>query len=321
MNAARYLQWVRPLFGLPRFGEARAKDPALAFFLSLPQRLERAAGPGHFLESSATTLRGLDVVKLALILKTPPDALARDAARRDRPEKAETAARLLDALGSRRGGRYDKKRAEAVLEALGRWRLRGSLMVSCDFDRRALAFGKLSLYAYLPGPAQLPELLRPLGLEAHSREVERLAGPTLGFFGLDLVPDGGATLKFYNRERYSGQGLPEHVRAAAENLRELTTVRDVTRLTRVGADVPALQGGRAAPGPSPSVAGGDGRKVYLGFEEGVPLKEFGRVRCLSEHVDFFARLAHRAPGQRAYFLGFMGRELEVYFDDRSQGEA
>lgn len=281
MNAAEYLAWVRPV--APRGASG-------AFFLSLPERLLAAAGPGHFLESSASSARGLSRLKLALVAEDEPGALAADARRRDAPGKAEAARELLRALP----GDYDRPRAAAVLEALKRWGLRGSLMVSLDYDRVRDGFDKLSFYGYLPGPAALPELLGLFGEEGRAAELAPLAGASLAFFAADLAVGRPAALKLYNRRRLEGAAPDGPAAPAARALGELAPLRDLTRLTRVGS--------AAAP------------KDYLGFAAAVPAAALARLKLLGGPSGWLGALAPALAGQNARFVGFDGPDVEVYFD-------
>ncbi|MDE2292270.1 MAG: hypothetical protein KGL53_09320, partial [Elusimicrobia bacterium] len=191
------------------------------------------------------------------------------------------------------GGSYDGRAAAAVLAALERWGLRGSLMVSVDFDRPRGAFGKLSFYGYLPGPAALPALLAPFGLGGHEPALRPLAGPSLAFFGVDLAPGAQAALKLYNKTPFPDRGLDGPAARAAAALQEAAPLRDVTRLTRVGASA---------------------AKSYLGFSRGAPLETLARLSLFGGAGGWLAAAARACPGQRARFVGFDGGALEVYFD-------
>jgi len=284
MDAAEFLSWARPLVG--------ARGAAAKFFLNLPGRLLDAAGPGHFLESSVSDGRGFKTVKLALILAEGPGDIP--AARRDAPGKAALAAALLDAVAAERPG---TAAAREVLGALSRWGLRGSLMLSLDYDAESREFGKLSFYGYLPGPERLRELLAPFGLAADAARWAALAGPTLAFFGVDIPPRGPAGLKLYNKTPWMEGGLPEAMRAAATSLLEAGPLRDVTRMTRLGA--------------------AEEEKVYLGFARGVPLDVLGRLRAFGAGRGPLSAL--KAPRLKARFVGFDGPRTEVYFDAAGYG--
>lgn len=284
MTAAEYLASARRLLGEDR-------SPAARRFLALAEPWERAAGPGHFLESSACAAAGLGRLKLALILAEPAERLARDARRRDEPAKEARARDLLEMLETEGG--YDLRGARAALGLLARWRLRGSLMVSLDYER-GRGFGKLSFYGYLPAGG-LGELAAALALE------EPPAGPEVAFFGADFAPDGSRTLKLYRKSPYSRAATPAGLRGLADALGELGRLRDVTRLTRVG------EGGVA-----------QDAKVYLGFARGVPMGGLGRLGSLAGHAPFLEELARGWPGQRAYFVGWGEEGPEVYFDRRPE---
>lgn len=297
MNAAEYLSFARPLLAMPTRASARRPGSPEAFFLSLPGSLMAAAGDGHFLESSASSARGLERVKLALILEGGPEELRRDARRRDAPGKAGAARSLARALGDG----YDQQALCAVLDCLERWELRGSLMLSLDFDRTRGAFDKLSLYGYLPGPSALAALLRPFGQEGLEAALYPLAGPTLAFFGVDLPPGGAAVLKLYNKVPLPDRGLDGAAAAALGPLGEVCALRDVTRLTRVGASGPV--------------------KSYLGFAKGAPLADLARLRLFGGAQGWLAQAARAAGGSRARFVGFDGGAVEVYFDRSGFGPA
>ncbi|MBI3297863.1 MAG: hypothetical protein HYZ75_06855 [Elusimicrobia bacterium] len=289
MNAVQYLAWARPLLGLP--------VPAVGkFFLGLPEALLGAAGPGHFLESSVGSARGLERVKLALILDEDRPALERDAKRRDAPGKAKAAADLLTALGEA----YDAAPARAALAALARWELRGSLMLSLDYDRPREALDKLSLYGYLPGVKALRELLSVVGREADEPGLRRLAGEDLAFFGLDLAPGAPAALKLYNKALLPGPTLPGTLARAAQSLSEVAPLRDLTTLTRVGSASPP--------------------KAYLGFSRGAPLSDLSRLRFFGER-GWLCAAAKAVPGARARFVGVDDGAFEVYFDAAGFGPA
>lgn len=284
MDAAEFLAWARPLVG--------ARGAAASFFLGLPQRLLDVAGPGHFLESSLCAERGFKTVKLALILADAlPDL---PAARRDAPGKAEAAENLLASMAAPRPG---SSAARAVLALLARWRLRGSLMLSLDYDAEAAALGKLSFYGYLPSADRLPELLSPFGLAADAGRWAALAGPSLAFFGVDVPARGPAVLKLYNKTPWPDAALPEPARSAAPGLLEAGPLRDVTRMTRLGASA--------------------AEKVYLGFARGVALPELGRLRAFGAGRGPLSSM--RAPGLKARFVGFDEGRAEVYFDAAGYG--
>ena len=281
MNAAEYLAWARPLLG---------SGYAERIFLNLPGELSTAGGAGHFLESSAASDAGLSRLKLALILEDSPAALALDAVRRDAPGKVQAATSLLSTIK----GEYDRRPAAAVLDCLKRWALRGSLMLSVDFERERGAFGKLSFYGYLPGPERLGELLAAFGRGGLEPALRPLAGATLAFFGVDLAPGAPAALKLYNKTAYPDRALEGPAAAAAQSLLEAGPLRDVTRLTRVGSDA--------------------GPKAYLGFARGVPLETLSRLPCMGGSGGWLGEAARAAPGQRARFVGFDHGAVEVYFD-------
>lgn len=287
MDAVEFLRWAAPLVG--------GRDAPGRFFLGLPERLLADAGAGHFLESSLCPERGFAALKLALILADGEEDLA--GARRDAPAKAAAAERLLGALGPRPGAAA----ARAVLAALGAWRLRGSLMLSLDFDPAARAFGKLSLYGYLPGPERLRELLAPFGLAGERAALAPLAGPSLAFFGVDVPPRGPAALKLYNKTPWPDPALPEPARSAAAALAEAGPLRDVTRLRRLGSAA--------------------AEKLYLGFARGVPLAELGRLRAFGAGRGPLTLLGRGGPGLKARFVGFDGGAREVYFDAAGFGPA
>lgn len=286
MDAAEFLGWARPLVG--------ARGAASSFFLGLPQRLLDAAGPGHFLESSLCAERGFKSVKLALILAEGPADLP--AARRDAPGKAAAAEGLLASLAAGEA-RPGAAAARAVLAALTRWRLRGSLMLSLDYDVEAAELGKLSLYGYLPSADRLPELLSPFGLAADAGRWAPLAGPTLAFFGVDVPARGPVVLKLYNKTPWPDAALPEPARSAAPGLLEAGPLRDVTRMTRLG--------------------GAAVEKVYLGFARGVALPELGRLRAFGAGRGPLSSM--RVPGLKARFVGFDEGRAEVYFDAAGYG--
>ncbi|MBI5597996.1 MAG: hypothetical protein HY928_18090 [Elusimicrobia bacterium] len=297
MNAAEYLAFARPLLSPPARASARGPGGPEAFFLSLPESLLDAAGAGHFLESAASSTRGLERVKLALVLADGPADLVRDARRRDAPG----AAAAVRALARTLGAGYDQRVLAGVLDCLGRWELRGSLMLSLDFDRARGAFDKLSLYGYLPGPPALAALLGPFGLGGREAELRPLAGPTLAFFGVDLPPGGAAVLKFYNKTPLPDRALSGPAAEALGPLGEVAPLRDVTRLTRVGA------------------AGAI--KSYLGFARGAPLKDLARLRLFGGAQGWLGEAARAAAGARARFVGFDGGAVEVYFDRSGFGPA
>ncbi|TBR19076.1 hypothetical protein EPO15_14690 [bacterium] len=282
MDAAEFLAWARPLAG----GGAAAR-----FFLELPESLLAAAGSGHFLESSLSVEKGFKPLKLALILADGPGELP--AARRDAPGKARAAESVLAALEAE-APRPGAAAARVVLAALARWRLRGSLMLSLDFDPAAGRFEKLSLYGYLPGPEALPELLTPFGLAADAARLKPLAGPTLAFFGVDVPVRGPAVLKLYNKTPWPDAGLPEPARSAAPALLEAGPLRDVTRMTRLGTAA--------------------SEKVYLGFARGVPLAELGRLRAFGGGRGPLSLLGEAGRRLKARFVGFDAGTAEVYFD-------
>lgn len=284
MDAVEFLAWARPLVG--------ERGAAASFFLALPQRLLDAAGPGHFLESSVCAERGFKSVKLALILADGLSELS--AARRDAAGKTDAAEGLLASLGAPRPG---SAAARTVLAALGRWRLRGSLMVSLDYDAEAGAMGKLSFYGYLPSSDRLPELLAPFGLAADAGRWAALAGPSLAFFGVDVPARGPAVLKLYNKKPWPDASLPEPARSAAPGLLEAGPLRDVTRMTRLGVS--------------------SAEKVYLGFARGVALPELGRLRAFGAGRGPLS--AMKAPGLKARFVGFDEGRSEVYFDAAGYG--
>lgn len=305
MNAVEFRAWVKPLL------RRTPRTEALSYFLSLPSALELAAGPSHFLETAASSAKGLGRVKLALILETPPPRLAADAAARANPRKAVAAADVLSTLAFDFGMGYDAGLLPAMTALLQRWRLSGSLMISVDFDRSRGRFDKLSFYAYMPEGA-LGELLRAFGAERLLARLAPLVERNLEFWALDLRPDGGADLKFYNREPYRPEDAPPGLRAAAARLASLCPVRDLTRLTRVR--LQNRRGRRGAPRLEP------GSKAYFGFREGIGLSELAALRPAAfradKHRALARALAKHAPGQRAYFLGFDGGDLEAYFDRR-----
>ncbi len=294
MNAAQYARWAKPLLG---------QSAAARRFLALPAAWERAAGDGHFFESAASSARGRETVKLALILEAPPAALLADAARRDAPAKSEAARALLGARDAAGAG-YDAAALETALGLLARWRLRGSLMLSLDFDAAAGAPGKLSLYAYVPDETQVSVLRAAFGCAGAAERAGPRAGAALEFWALDLWPDGRRGLKFYRREPYAARAVPAGLRPLAEALAALAPIRGLTRLTRVD---PA----RGASAPSVSA-----EKIYLDPIGGVELARLADLPLTPRGRRFAAELAGRAPGQRAFFLGFEDGELEVYFDAR-----
>lgn len=296
MNAAAFRRWAEPLLE----GGASA---ARAEFLALPARWEAAAGPGHFFESSASS-RAPHALKLALILDAPPAALSASRSR-DASGKASQAAALI-AVARKEGGRHDADAAARALGLLARWRLRGSLMISGDFDRKAGTFGKISLYAYLPEPGALKELVEALAPGAAPVRTADHAGDDLEFWALDLWPDGARALKLYHRVPYAPAAVPAALRRFGEALAGLGTVRDVTRLTRLS---------------EPRAAARDAaEKVYFGLEDGVELAALTRLRLPGQDA-FLRGLAALAPGQRAYFIGLGGEDVEVYFDRRAPAAA
>lgn len=288
MDAAEFLAWARPLAGGP--------GAASRFFLGLPPRLLEAAGPGHFLESSLCATGGFKQLKLALILADGPADLP--AARRDAPGKSKAAEALLRSL-EEAGSRPGASAARAVLAALARWRLRGSLMMSLDYEPAAERLGKLSLYGYLPAPDRLPELLTPFGLADDVGRLAPLAGPTLAFFGVDVPERGLAVLKLYNKTPWPDAALPEPARSAAAALLEAGPLRDVTRMTRLGTAA--------------------AEKVYLGFARGVPLAELGRLRSFGAGRGPLSALGPAGTRLKARFVGFDAGLAEVYFDAAGYG--
>ena len=296
MNAAQYLSWARPLFKA-----SKALGAAEAFFLALPERLLDAAGEGHFLESSVSSTRGLERVKLALITADEPRDLARAPRRRDAPAKARAVRALLASLEAASGPGYDQPSAKAVLAALERWGLRGSLMLSLDFDRAAGGFDKLSLYGYLPGPPALGDLLSAFGLGPLATALGPLAGPSLAFFGVDLPPGAPAALKLYNKAALGEARLDGEARRAGSALAEAAPLRDVTVLTRVGSTAPP--------------------KSYLGFARAVPLPDLARLRLLGGPAGWLGDAARVLPGQCARFVGVGHGGCEVYFDRSGFGPA
>ena len=288
MNAREYVAWASPLLG----GRG---TPARELFLALPGRWSRAVGASrgeHFLESSlCSTAR--NAVKLALILKASPAAL-RARPWRDDDGKERAGARLLAAL-NRAGSRYDAAAYERACALLRRWGLRGSLMLSCDFEPGAQAFGKLTFYGYAPPGEPVGDLASAL---APGEPVEpRGDAGALEFWGLDLWPTGETALKLYRRRPYSRRDVPPELRTLAAALETAAEPRDLTLLSRLPA------------------RGGD--KLYLGFAEGVPVERLRRLPAPAEAARFFARLERTAAGQRVYFIGFSpDGALEAYFDRR-----
>lgn len=291
MNARQFLAWARPHLAGPA-------TPARELFLALPSRWARALGPAraaHFLESSASSA-GFQSVKLALILRDSPEALARRHWR-DEPGKTRAGARLLRELDAS-GARYDEEAYARACGLLERWRLRGSLMISCDLDRAAHAFGKLTFYGFAPEGEAVSELIAALGGAAPRAGVA--SEGRLEFWGLDLWPTGKAALKLYRRRPYRRDEVPAAHRTLAAALETVGAVRDLTTLTRVAR-------GRAA-----------GGKLYLGLPDGVEADKLGRLPAEPATARFLAELARRAAGQRVYFLGVAeDGTLEAYFDRRT----
>ncbi|HVE11993.1 MAG TPA: hypothetical protein VNI01_01245, partial [Elusimicrobiota bacterium] len=196
--------------------------------------------------------------------------------------------RGFNALGSR----YDDAAAAAALDVLRAWKLRGSLMLSCDFESAQGVPGKFSIYAYL-GPGGLARVAEAVGVEPCGRLPVAVA-----FWALDLCPDGRFALKFYEKAPYAPASVPSALRTQAGRLHLLAPIRDVTRLTRIGS----------------AANGAD--KVYVGFQDGLELADLSRAGIFPRHADLINDLRDRAPEQKTYFIGFSGSELELYFDRR-----
>lgn len=291
MNARQFSAWARPRLLGP-------DSPARSLFLSLPGRWTRALGPGraeHFLESSVSSAAA-GSLKLALILGLSPRELA-SRPWRDDASKGRAGERWLREANADCATRYDVAALEEARDLLGRWRLRGSLMISCDFLPAESSFGKATFYGYADGDRAVDALIGALSPGADGGARGRQSG-SFEFWGLDLWPDGRRALKLYHRRPYARDAVPQAHRALAAALETVASVRDLTTLTRCGAAAGAA-------------------KVYLGLAQGV---EAGRLRGLPatpETRRFLSELARSAEGQRVYFFGFDGDgALEAYFDRR-----
>lgn len=185
MTEREFRGWSSGLLGRLPAGPARAFDAAVAL-------ASAGRGTAHSMESSLHSARGAELVKVGHFFRYP--------ARRD-----STPARWLDAsavldfvsgLGAH-GGRFDAERLSRLLPIPVRSGSRNDVVgFAADFDRRTLAFEKISFYLSPRDPADLVRL--GLG-RLTARDAEGLE-----FAGLDLRPDGSSGLKLYARRRLPG---------------------------------------------------------------------------------------------------------------------